>query len=198
MAAERVEPAKRPADERTRALFVNAGILGMQSFSKYIREAMALDPYVDARHINLTERLTISERLIRRVMCARLWQDGLLGLRNADFARLRQEYHAGLQAARRIRDVLAREDMDVLHFHRQTTAYASLRLMRRVPSIVSIDSTQDAVIGVADSPVERWTYQPNAARTARSSTRRSPLSRPPTGLPRACAGAIPIARRPST
>src|SRR5665213_839546 len=142
MAAEMADSPDRAADERTRTLFVNAGILGMQSFSKYIREAMALDPYVDARHINLTERLTIGERAIRRVMCARVWPDGLLGLRNVDFARLRQEYHAGLQASRRIRDVLAHEDVDVLHFHRQTTAYASLRLMRRVPSIVSIDSTQ--------------------------------------------------------
>ena len=38
----------------TRVLFVNAGILGMQSFSKYIRDAMALDPDIEARHINLT------------------------------------------------------------------------------------------------------------------------------------------------
>ena len=164
MAAETAGPANRPADARTRALFVNAGILGMQSFSKYIREAMALDPYVDARHINLTERLSAGERVLRRVMCASLWPDGWLGLRNVDFARLRQEYHAGLQAARRIRHMLVREDVDVLHFHRQTTAYASLRLMRRVPSIVSIDCTQDAVIDVADSPLERWTYEPNAAR----------------------------------
>jgi glycosyltransferase involved in cell wall biosynthesis len=143
---------------------VNAGILGMQTFSKYIREAMALDPYVDARHINLSERLTIPERLVRRVMCARAWPDGFLGLRNVDLARLRQEYHAGLQAARRIRRAIDAEGVDVLHFHRQTTAYASVGLMRRVPSIVSIDATQDAVIDVARTPIERWTYGPNAAR----------------------------------
>jgi glycosyltransferase involved in cell wall biosynthesis len=36
-------------------------------------------------------------------------------------------------------------------------------MMRRVPSIVSIDATQDAVIEHAASSVERWTYRPNAA-----------------------------------
>ena len=45
----------------TRVLFVNAGILGMQSFSKYIREAMALDPEIEARHINLSEDPTLGE-----------------------------------------------------------------------------------------------------------------------------------------
>jgi glycosyltransferase involved in cell wall biosynthesis len=161
-----IERAPREAEagnEKARVLFVNAGILGMQSFSKYIREAAASDPGIEARHINLTEDMTASERLLRRAMCARFWPDGFLGLRNVDFARLRQEYHAGLQAARRIRRIVRNERIDVLHFHRQSTAYASLGLMRRVPSIVSIDCTQDAVIDVADSSLERWTYGANAA-----------------------------------
>ena len=46
--------AARVNRDLTRVLFVNAGILGMQSFSKYIRDAMALDPDIEARHINLT------------------------------------------------------------------------------------------------------------------------------------------------
>jgi len=164
MAAERLETrASSSRDRRARALFVNAGILGMQTFSKYIREAMALDPYIDARHINLTEQMTPSERLVRRVLCARVWPDGFMGARNLDFARFRQEYHAGLQAARRIRRLIRTEPIDVVHFHRQATAYASLGLMRRVPSVISIDATQDLVIDHAASKLERWTYTPNAA-----------------------------------
>jgi starch synthase len=155
-------PVAGVSDPRTRVLFVNAGILGMQGFSTYIRHAMAGDPAIDARHIDLSEHLTTSERLVRRALCARFWRDGLLGLTNLDFARLRQEFHAGLQAARRIRRTLS-EGVDVLHFHRQGTAYASIGLMRRIPSIVSIDCTQDAVIARAASAVERRTYGANAA-----------------------------------
>ena len=148
----------------TRVLFVNAGILGMQSFSKYIRDAMALDPDIEARHINLTEDLSLGERMIRRAMCVRWWRDGDFGLRNLDYARLRQEFHAGLQARRRIRAVMTERDVDVLHFHRQATAYASLGLLRRVPSIVSIDTTQDILFdNPKPSRLERLTYQPNVA-----------------------------------
>ena len=150
-----------------RVLFVNAGILGMTAFSKFIREAMAHDPEIEALHINLSEDLRFDERLIRHVLCARFWPDDLFGVRNLDLARFRREYHAGLQAARRIRRVLSREIVDVIHFHRQTTAYASLALLRRVPSIVSIDSTQDIVIDGATSNVERWSYWPNAERDGR-------------------------------
>lgn len=32
----------------TKVLFVNSGILGMASFSKFIREAMVNDPEIDA------------------------------------------------------------------------------------------------------------------------------------------------------
>jgi alpha-maltose-1-phosphate synthase len=49
----------------------------------------------------------------------------------------------------------------VIHFHRQATAYASVRLMRRIPSLVSIDCTQDIVVDAAQSSLERWTYRPN-------------------------------------
>jgi glycosyltransferase involved in cell wall biosynthesis len=147
---------------KTRALFVNSGILGMRSFAGYLREAMADDAAIEARHIVLSEDLSAGERVLRRLMCARLWRDGWLGAKNVDLARLRHELHAGLQAARRIRRALRSTPADVVHFHRQATAYASLDLMARIPAVISIDCTQDAVIAGASSALERWTYRPNA------------------------------------
>jgi glycosyltransferase involved in cell wall biosynthesis len=144
-----------------RVTFVNAGILGMQSFSQYLREAMAEEPAVAATHVVLSEDLTIPDRLIRRALCVPLWPDGLFGLRNVDLARFRREYHAGLLAARRLGRL---DDPDVLHFHRQPTAFASLARMRRIPSVVSIDSTQDIMIDAARTRIERATYLANARR----------------------------------
>jgi glycosyltransferase involved in cell wall biosynthesis len=146
----------------TGVLFVNSGILGMSSFSKFIREATSDIPEFDASHINLSEHLSLDERGIRRLFCARLWRDGWFGLKNMDFERLRSEYHAGFQASRRIRKLMARKPIDVIHFHRQATAYGSMRLMARVPSIVSIDATQDILIDAAPSSIEKWSYGPNA------------------------------------
>src|SRR5206468_11073853 len=51
--------------------------------------------------------------------------------------------------------------IDLLHFHTQPTAYASLGRMKRTPAIVSIDATERQASLEMPSRVARWTYQPN-------------------------------------
>ena len=145
----------------TRVLFVNAGILGLASFHRFLLEELPRQSSIAGEHILLTQHLTLAERLIRRALCQRLWVDGTFGLTNIDAARFRAELNAGLLARRRITDINP-DRFDVLHFHRQATAYASLDLMRRIPSIVSIDCTQDCVISEATTAIERMSYGLNA------------------------------------
>jgi glycosyltransferase involved in cell wall biosynthesis len=140
-----------------RVLFVNAGILGLVSFHQFLKEYLPRQSVIDGRHLLLTDSLTTRERIVRRLLCQRLWVDGALGVRNLDLARFRHELHAGLQARRRIRALDVRR-FDALHFHRQATAYCSLDLMRTIPSIVSIDCTQACVADAATSAIERATY----------------------------------------
>ena len=149
----------------TRVAFVNGGILGLLSYAGWLRRTFENDPDIHAEHFVLTENLSTSERIVRRVLCQRLWPS-IRVARNADLARFRQEYHSGLQARRRL---LARglERFDVLYFHHQATAYASLDLMRRVPSIVSVDCTQRCVLTDASSSIERWSLMPNVRRDGR-------------------------------
>jgi glycosyltransferase involved in cell wall biosynthesis len=144
----------------TRALFVNGGILGLSSFHRFLREYLPRQSNVTGEQVLLTHRLSVSERLVRRAMCQPLWKDGAFGWRNVDLARFRAELHAGLLARRRIA-ALGASRFDVLHFHRQATAYGSLDLMHRIPSIVSIDCTQDCVLQSATSAAERASYVPN-------------------------------------
>lgn len=145
----------------TRALFVNSGILGLASFHRFLAEMLPEQSRIDGEHLVVSDDLSVGERVFRRAICQRLWVDGTLGLTNLDFSRLRHELHAGVLARRRI-DARDARRFDVIHFHRQATAYASLDLMRRVPSIVSIDCTQDCVADAATSRVERASYWPNA------------------------------------
>lgn len=145
-----------------RVAFVNGGILGLLSYAAWLRRTFRDGREIHAEHFVLTENLSLRERVVRRALCARLWPDRL-GARNLDLARYRQELHSGLQARRRL---LARglDNFDVLHFHRQASAYASLDLMARVPAIVSIDCTQTCVLQDASSPLERWSLQFNVRR----------------------------------
>jgi glycosyltransferase involved in cell wall biosynthesis len=142
--------------ERCRALFVNSGMLGHSSVASLLRDAVAHDPTVQATHVDLAGPLDLGERIMRAALCARP-----LGRTNLDYARWRSELHSGLLAARRIRD--AGQQPDVLHFHPQATAYASLALMAEVPSIVSIDITQ-RLASLEAPPALRFTYRPNVTR----------------------------------
>lgn len=144
----------------TRVLFVNGGILGLISFYEFLQRWLTEQPEIDGQHLLLTTKLTPAERIARRAMCQRLWHDGWFGLSNLDLARFRAELYAGLLARRRIA-ALGPEQFDVIHFHRQATAYGSLDLMRHVPSVVSMDCTQACVLEPAASPLERRTYAPN-------------------------------------
>ena len=150
-------------------LFVNSGILGQRTFAEFVRREFAGErDGIRARQVVISDDLTLGERAVRRVLCARLWPDGAAGLWNLDLHRFRAELNAGLVARRRIRALERRgERFDVLHFHRQATAYASLRRMRRTPSIVSIDVTQGYLIGRARSAAEARSYLPNARRERR-------------------------------
>jgi glycosyltransferase involved in cell wall biosynthesis len=145
-----------------RVAFVNGGILGLLSYSAWLRRTFVDNREIHAEHFVLTENLSLRERIVRRALCARLWPDRF-GARNLDVARYRQELSSGLQARHR---VLARglDHFDVLHFHRQASAYASLDLMARVPSIVSIDCTQTCVLQDATSALERWSLRFNLRR----------------------------------
>jgi alpha-maltose-1-phosphate synthase len=144
----------------TRALFVNGGILGLASFHNFLSETLPRQSAIEGTQVILTGSLSALDRVIRRALCQRLWVDGSFGLRNFDLARFRHELHAGILARRRIA-ALGTERFDVLHFHRQATAYGSLDLMRSIPSVISIDCTQDGVLQDATSSAERISYGPN-------------------------------------
>ena len=152
-----------------RALFVNSGILGQKTFARFIAKSFTGETDgIRGRQVILTENLTLGDRILRRVLCTRLWPDGLAGSRNLDLLRYRAEWNAGLVARKRIRELeAAGGPFDVLHFHRHATAYASLERMRRTPSIVTIDCTQRCVLMHARTSLEKRSYEPNVRRDGR-------------------------------
>ena len=151
------------ADPRLRALFVNSGILGHASVARLFRRVAESDPSIDATHLDLSAELTTAERIVRRVMCAGP-APGASAAGALTLPRLRHELHAGVQAARRMGALeRAGAAFDVIHFHTQATAYASLGRMRRTPSVVSIDVTQRLASAESPAGLARLDYAPNAA-----------------------------------
>jgi glycosyltransferase involved in cell wall biosynthesis len=149
--------------------FVNGGILGLTSYASWVQRTFADSGELHAEHFVLSENLSVSERIVRRILCQGLWPD-LRGSRNLDLARFRREMNSGLQARHRL-GARGIGHFDVLHFHRQATAYASLDFMERVPSIVSIDCTQTCVLQDATTALERWSLGFNVRRDGEILTR---------------------------
>jgi alpha-maltose-1-phosphate synthase len=141
-------------------LFVNSGILGHGVVAGLLEDAAARLPDMTATHVNLSHGLTVRDRVVRRLLCARL-APAAGWAANVDLARWRRQMHAGLLAARRIAAAEQRQRFDLLHFHTQATAYASLRRMNRVPAIVSIDATERQASDEMTSGLARATYGAN-------------------------------------
>ncbi len=157
-------------DASRRVLFLNSGILGHRTVGGLFRDVAALLPGIDAVHVDLSGELSWADRAVRRVFSLRLAPSRGLAA-NVDLRRWREELNVGLLAGRRIaRLELERGPFDVLHFHTQASAYASLRRMRQTPSIVSIDCTQCLASREAESSVSRATYlsqrRPRCARVS--------------------------------
>ena len=150
----------------TRALFVNSGILGHRTVADLLREATALLPQLEAAHLDLSDELNWTDRAVRRVFSLRL-APSQGPAANVDLRRWREELNVGLLAARRIARLEQQDGpFALLHFHTQAAAYASLRRMRRTPSIVSIDCTQQLASREALSSVGQATYFPNVVHDA--------------------------------
>jgi len=150
----------------TRALFINSGILGQRTFAKFVRQSFEGEADgVEVIQSLITDDLTLQERIVRWLLCLRVWPPGLAGLKNLDLHRYRCEVNAGLVGRHRIlRLERERGPFHVLHFHRQATAYGSVDIMNRIPSIVSVDSTQRCVLQHAQTKLEVRSYGPNIRR----------------------------------
>ena len=145
-----------------RVAFINGGILGLLAYAVWLRRSFVEGDEIHAEHFVLSEHLSTRERIVRRLLC-QSFIPPLAGMRNIDLARLRREYNSGLIARQRL---LARglDHFDVLHFHRQATAYASLDLMTARPSIVSMDCTQTSALQAMRTRAERWSIGFNTRR----------------------------------
>jgi glycosyltransferase involved in cell wall biosynthesis len=144
-----------------KVLFVNAGILGLGAYHAFLQEALPKQSRIRGELLLLPEHLSTFDRILRRILTLRVWRDSWPGGANLDLARLRAELNTGLHARRLVASAQP-ERFDVLFFHRQSAAWGCLDLMSRIPSIVSIDATQDAIMAAARTSLEGRTYAVNA------------------------------------
>lgn len=80
---------------------------------------------------------------------------------NLDFNRFRISAGFAYMARRLIDRKLSQADYSILHLHTQVMALLSVDLMKKLPTVVSIDLTAVQASQEKTDPNFRWTYNPN-------------------------------------
>jgi glycosyltransferase involved in cell wall biosynthesis len=114
-----------------RALFVSENIGGHRTLHRHLETALAHHPDIDARFV-----LVPPPGLGRRAIGAR-WP--LLGRFDLDYQPARAQYAAAAVARRLVTPHL--DDVDVVHWYTANSALLSVDLVRRAPSVTSLDMT---------------------------------------------------------
>ena len=114
-----------------RALFVSENIGGHRTLHRHLAEALAGHPGVEARFV-----LVPRPKLPRRILGAK-WP--MLGRYDLDFQPARAQLAAGAVARRLVSPLI--DEADVVHWYTANSALLSLDLVRRAPSVVSLDMT---------------------------------------------------------
>jgi len=126
-------PVRPPTDRPLRILFVNENIGGHATVHSALRRALADDPGVYAEFLDAT-----GPGLAGRILRAPI--PGLAGL-DLDLQPLRGQLVHSRDVRRRVRDRLARGDIDAVHVYTQNCMLGGARILRRVPTVITTDST---------------------------------------------------------
>lgn len=140
-------------------LSVNCFIMGHASYQVTLEKGFAeraLGIDFDSVHLPEANRSDWLGRLLYRLLTWRLRRDETT---DWDWHRLRSELATSLFARRLLQRRLSRRTPGVLHLHTQSIALLSADLLRRVPSVVSMDCSTALLARLHPSPAAR-TYQP--------------------------------------
>lgn len=152
-------------DARTKIVAVHTPLLGNKTYSELLRRAFASS---DALHYDAhwsTEQYDIHrsgtlERQLDRIFLKYV-QRPFVRHRNLDFFPSRYELGASYWGRRTLNAILRSSEPDALHLHAQNVALLSVDVMRRLPTVISADTTS-YLIAQQRLPVPwRWTLAPN-------------------------------------
>lgn len=151
-------------EERIRILSLQLPELGIATYSRAMRAHFAQSSTVALDSVWWNQERQWPLRLVRRLLVlddkrAISW----VRRQNLDFHRLRGDYGPAVEARSLLARKLRGSDYSLLHVHPQSLSYASLDLMRRVPTVLHTDMTAVQLSQERTSPRWRWTFAPNAA-----------------------------------
>ena len=150
-------------NENTRVLAITESSMGHKTHSlmmrKYFESSVC---QVDIYWSDQEKELFL--RILNKIISLRI-PNKLIQSYNLDFFRVRAQLGYGLLTRRLIERKLSQQKYDqkynVLYFHTQPLAFLSLDIMRKTPSVISIDMTNIQASEECNNHKYKWTYNPN-------------------------------------
>ncbi|WP_068816325.1 glycosyltransferase family 4 protein [Phormidesmis priestleyi] len=143
-----------------RILSVTESFLGHLTYGRLMRDHLSQSCPIDAYWHNddreLRTRIAIRVFGYYRIPPTRWTSE-----QNADFYLFRSQMCLSYFARRVIARKMAKTHYSALHFHTQPLAYLCLDLMKKMPTVVSLDRTAAQASRDSTKPSMRWTFAPN-------------------------------------
>jgi glycosyltransferase involved in cell wall biosynthesis len=136
------------SEPKVKVLSLNVYILGHITYQKTLEESFQAIPEVEFRSLHLTDfyKTDVLSKIAHRTLAQPLPGSGTDSLLfDYDFHALRHALVGSWSARRYLNQHLKVYQPDVLHIHTQSIALLSRSLLRRFPSVISIDLTSAAV-----------------------------------------------------
>ena len=142
------------------ALSVMTNYLGNLTYGKLMREFFNKNPSGNIDFYWFTEERELLLRILLKPLFL-TFPNEWVRIQNLDLKRLRGELALASVARRLLTRKLHQKDYSVIHLHTQAMALCSVDLLRKIPTIVSIDFTSVLASQESTDPEFRWTYYPN-------------------------------------
>ncbi len=146
-----------------RILSVTEGFLGHITYGHLMREHLSQSCPIDFYWHN-DDRELRTRIAMRAIGHYRIPPTRWTSEQNADFYLFRSQMCLGYFARRVVLRKMAETHYSALHLHTQTLAYVCLDLMKKMPTVVSLDRTAAQASREYTKPSMRWTFTPNLHR----------------------------------
>ncbi|HEY9636937.1 MAG TPA: glycosyltransferase family 4 protein [Coleofasciculaceae cyanobacterium] len=136
------------------------GHMGHRTYGNLMRDYFSQHASCKVDFYWYNEERELTTRILNRLLSfyfPNQWVEN----QNLDFHRFRIESGFGYMARRLATRKLRHVQYSVLHFHSQVLALLSVELIKRLPTVVSIDQTAVQASQEKTHPNYRWTFAPN-------------------------------------
>ena len=139
-----------------KVLSIQSDVLGNKTYCESLRKYFAEFTDIDLTACWYHEDRSLATKLVNKLVRLPL----LPSKKNLDIRRARAEWGYGYISEQLAARKLAQRSYDVLHFHSQVQSFGSVALMRRIPTVVSMDMTAYQ-IARESAPRYHWTHMPS-------------------------------------